>query len=434
MIRPMLRPTFKVILLAGILIVGLTGCKKDEGQGGWGDAPAPEAPYVVAAKKVIAVEDDYPGRVVAVREAQVRPQVSGIVRSRIFTEGDLVEKGDALYQIDPDVFAANAAASRAAVSKAEAAQKLAKQEYDRAKELREGGIASSSEFDAASANYQLATADLASAKAQHRLNSLNLSYAEVKAPLSGRISISKVTEGALVSPSDPEPMTIIQQIDEVYVDVKEPLKRYEELQAMLASGMLVPEDVVEIPILSMSGAAYPIKGEYLFTDTAVDATTSEVTIRVKVDNPEMALRPGMFVRATIPQGSLQDMVTAPQQAVKHDATIGAYVYVIDSDDKVQRRQVSYGRIVDGEYVITKGIDDGDRVMVEGHDSVRPGVEVSPRAWDSPDEVPNSDSDALEEPADITPSDVKESAPPSDAPQDEAKSDETAKAVDAAQSH
>lgn len=428
MIRPMLRPTIQVIFLAGALIVGLTGCKKDEGQGGWGDAPAPEAPYIVAAKRMIAVEDGYPGRVVAVREAQVRPQVSGIVRSRIFTEGETVEKGDPLYQIDPDVFAANAAASRAAVSKAEAAQKLAKQDYDRAKELREGGIASSSELDSASANYQLAKADVASARAQHRLNSLNLSYATVEAPLSGRISISQVTEGALVSPADPTPMTIIQQIDEVYVDVKEPLKRYEELQAMLASGVLVPQDVVEIPILSMSGTAYPIKGEYLFTDTAVDATTSEVTIRIKVDNPEMALRPGMLVRATIPQGTLQNMVTIPQQAVKHDATIGAYVYVIDAEDKVERRQVSYGRIVNGQYVITKGIQDGERVMIEGHDSVRPGMDVSPSVWSSPD------AEELGEPADVTPSDVEESAPPSDATQDEPANDETAKAVDAEPSH
>lgn len=432
MIRPMLRPALTVIVLAGTLLVGLTGCKKDDGQGGWSDGPAPEAPYVVAAEKMIPVVDEYPGRVVAVREAQVRPQVSGIVRERIFTEGAIVEKGDALYQIDPDVFAANVAASRAAVSKAEAARKLAKQDYDRAKELREGGIASSSELDAASANYELAKADVASARAQLRLNSLNLSYAEVKAPLTGRISISKVTEGALVSPSDPQPMTIIQQIDEVYVDVKEPLQRYEELQAMLASGALIPEEVVEIPIISLSGTVYPIKGEYLFTDTAVDATTSEVTIRVKVDNPDMALRPGMFVRAAIPQGTLQNMVTTPQQAVKHDATIGAYVYVIDSEDKVERRQVSYGRIVDGEYVITKGLNDGERVMVEGHDAVRPGMEVTPSAWNTPEEAP--DADALEEPADITPSDVEESAPPSDAPQDEPESEETAKAVDAEQSH
>lgn len=419
----MYRPTLTVILLAGVLAVGLTGCKKDEGSTARGDAPAPNAPYVVATQKSISVEDTYPGRVVAIRESQVRPQVSGIVRARVFTEGDTVEKGDTLYQIDPDVFAANASASRAAVSRADAAQKLAKQDYDRAKELREGGIASSSELDAAEANYALAKADAAAARAQHRLNTLNLSYAKVEAPLSGRISISKVTEGALVSPSDPQPMTVIQQIDEVYVDVKEPLNRYEELQMMLASGALVAEENVEIPILSMNGTAYPIKGEYLFTDTAVDSTTSEVTIRVKVNNPDMSLRPGMFVRAKIPQGTLQNVVTVPQQAVKNDATIGAFVYVIDSEDNVDRRPVTYGRIVDGEYVITDGVKHGERVMTEGHDTVRPGMKVSPSAWNAS----NENEEAPAEPADADPSlpsDATDEAPADD--------DESANAADAEQ--
>lgn len=414
MIRPMLRPTLTVIFLVGTLLVGLTGCKKDEGQGERGPATAPNAPYVLTAKKKIVVEDTYPGRVVAIREAQVRPQVNGIVRERLYTEGEIVEKGDALYQIDPDIFAANAAASRAAVSKAEAALKLAKQDYERAKELREGGIASKSELDAAEANYDLAKADLASARAAHRLHSLNLSYATVEAPLSGRISISQVTEGALVSPADPQPMTVIQQIDEVYVDLKEPLKRYEELQQQLASGVLVPPENVEIPILSMSGQPYPIKGEYLFTDTAVDPTTNEVTIRVKVNNPEMSLRPGMFVRATVPKGTLQNMSTVPQQAVKHDATIGAYVYLIDDENKVERRQVTYSRIVDGEYIISEGLDGGERVMVEGHGSTRPGMEVSPSPWDALEEEPASPVE------------------PVDATQDDSAGDETAEAIDAEQ--
>lgn len=419
MVKPMYRSTFKLILLVSLLCTAAYGCKNKDEQAGWGDASAPTAPYIEAAQKTIAVEDTYPGRVVAIREAQVRPQVSGIVRARLFIEGDTVNKGDALYQIDPDMFAANVAASKAAVSKAQAALTLAKQDYDRAKELQEGGIRSSADLDQAKAAYELARADVSAAKAQLRTHSLNLSYSKVEAPLTGRISISKVTEGALVSPSDPAPMTIIQQIDQVYVDVKEPLKRYEELQQLLATGALVPLEVREIPILSMSGAAYPIQGEYMFTDTAVDATTSEVTIRVKVENPDMSLRPGMFVRATIPQGTLSDAVTVPQQSVKHDATIGAYVYVIDSEDKIERRHVKYGQIIDGDYVITEGLKPGERVVTEGHSKLRPGIDVSPEQWQS--------SGAKE------PEAPKEKAPtkPVDADHDEPAADgESAKAIDA----
>jgi len=421
-VKPMYRPTITLVLLLSLAAVTLQGCKSNEEQAGWGNASAPTAPYVEAAQQSIVVEDTYPGRVVAIREAQVRPQVSGIVRERLFTEGDTVEKGEALYQIDPDMFAANVAASRAAVSKAEAALTLAKQDYDRAKELREGGISSSAQLDQAKANYELARADVAATKAQLRTNSLNLSYAKVEAPISGRISISRVTEGALVSPQDPEPMTIIQQIDEVYVDVKEPLKRYEELQQLLATGALKPLETREIPILSMSGAAYPIKGEYLFTDTAVDATTSEVTIRVKVDNPDMSLRPGMFVRATIPQGTLSNAITVPQQAVKHDATIGAYVFVIDDENKVERRHVKYGQIVDGNYVITEGLKAKERVVTEGHSKMRHGIEVSPEEWKSSgNKTPNKPQEKTPEaPAD------SDAGSNEDAPAD----GESANAVDA----
>lgn len=420
-VKPMKRSKLMLILLVSALTMTLYGCKGGGDEAGMGDAPAPTAPYIEADEQTITVEDVYPGRVVAIREAQVRPQVSGIVRARLFTEGDVVEKGDALYQIDPDVFAANVAASKAAVSKANAALTLAKQDYERAKELREGGISSSSELDSAKANYELAKADLAAAKAQLRTNNLNLSYAKVEAPLTGRISISKITEGALVSPQDPEPMTIIQQIDEVYVDVKEPLKRYEELQQMLATGALQPSDDVEVPILSVSGAEYPIKGEYLFTDTAVDSTTSEVTIRIKVDNPEMSLRPGMLVRARVPQGTLEGAVTVPQQAVKHDATLGAYVYVIDDEDTVERRAVRYGRVIEGNYVITEGLKKGERVVTEGHSKLRPGAEVTPEKW--------SASKGGEEDAPAAPPEEEE---PADAEQDDSADSETANAADAEQ--
>lgn len=382
MFRTSLRPSKWAVLV--VISIGLSAgaCNKEDAgaAAAAAQAPPPSAPFIVAEASAVLIEDTLPGRVVAVREAQVRPQVGGILRARLFTEGENVEEGQELYQIDPDMFAADVSAARASVQRARAALKLAEQEADRATQLSESGISSGRELDSAQTNLALARADVQATSANLRRSSLNLAYAKVVAPIAGRISISRVSEGALVSPADPQPLTVIQQIDEVYVDVKQPLSRYEELKHMIASGQLRDADKKDVTILSMQNQAYPTKGEFLFTDSAVDPVTSEVAMRILVPNSDHTLLPGMFVRARIPQGMAVDALMVPQQAVRHDATFGSTVYIVDDEQKIQVRQVTYGRVIDGKYVITSGIEAGDRVVTEGHSGLRPDQVVTPVEW------------------------------------------------------
>ncbi len=372
------------LLLCG-LGAGVLGCQGGgDGQNLDHEPPAPNAPYVTVRDQTLPSIETLPGRVLSIRTAEVRPQVTGILQERLFTEGDFVEKGEPLYQIDPDVFRANVSASRASLASAQAELKLADQEHARTKELADSGIATDRELDTATANLDLAKARVKSAKAQLERSALDLGYAKVEAPLSGRISISKITEGALVSPQDPNPMTVIQQVDQVYVDLKEPLDSYQKLQQMIADGTLVTDEEIDVTILSIRGEALPLKATYQFTDTAVDSTTSEVTIRVLVDNEDMMLRPGMLVRASLNRGKMTNVPTVPQQAVKHDATLGSFVFIIDDENKAQMKVVKTGSIINGNYVLLDGVKHGARVITEGHANIREGETVTPVEWKAAD--------------------------------------------------
>lgn len=381
----MLNPNFRPHRWALFFIIALTfavsGCDRAGDAAGAGAAAPPrDAPYVVAEGRSVVIEDTLPGRVVAFREAQVRPQVGGILRERLFEEGEYVEEGQVLYRIDPDVFKADESAARANLTRARAGLKLAETELERAQQLSDSGISTGRDLDAATTNHALARADVQAASASLRRASLNLEFSALEAPLSGRIGISRVTEGALVSPADPQAMTTIHQISQVYVDVKQPLTRYEELKQLVAAGGMTSMEDAAVAILSMRDFEYPNKGKFLFTDTMVDLQTSEVTQRVLVPNEDGVLLPGMFVRARIPQGEVKNAIVLPQQAVRHDATFGAFILVIDEEDKVQQRHVSYGRVVEGGYLMTSGVESGDRVITEGHSTLQPGAAVNPVEW------------------------------------------------------
>ena len=355
------------------------------------DAPPPAqaagaavvAPYLEVVPQDIALDELLPGRVSAVREAQVRPQVAGILRQRLFTEGALVEEGESLYEIDSDIFRADVASSSSSLSRARATLVRAEQELERVQALTARGVATGRELEMAETAVEVARADVQQSSATLRRNRLTLQYAEVVAPIAGRISISRVSEGALVSPTDPQPLTVIQQIDEVYVDVKQPLHRYEEVRRAQADGSLTADDSALVTVVSSRGDVYSTEGKLLFADSTVDATTSEVTLRILVPNENHVLLPGTFVRAQIPQGTVHNAIAIPQQAVLHDRTFGAYVVVIDANNNAQRRGVEYSRVVNGNYVITDGLVAGDRVVIENQNNIRAGAPVTPQPWGAP---------------------------------------------------
>ncbi|WP_168072737.1 efflux RND transporter periplasmic adaptor subunit [Caulobacter sp. SSI4214] len=333
-------------------------------------APPPEVAVAAAELATVTPVDDLPARVVAFRTAEIRPQVSGVVRRRLFTQGGEVRAGQPLFQIDPAPYQAEAAGAQAALSRAIAVADRAKAQVSRLGPLVEADAISRQSYDdAVSAKIQ-AEADLDAARATLRRRGVELSFATVTAPISGRIGEAQVTEGALVAAGGGGPMATVQQIDQVYIDVRQPSARLEALRAMTGGGA-----GLEVEILTPSGAPYPRKGRILFSGVTVDPATGDAVARVQIDNPDRALLPGMFVRARLPRAPIQNAVLAPQQAVLRDSGGKPIVSLVNAKGRVETRAVEVGDVVGGHYVVTRGLKAGDRVIVEGQDRVSAGVLV-----------------------------------------------------------
>lgn len=362
--------------------------------------PPPEVSIVTVAPHSVVVEDLLPGRVVPVRVAEVRPLVSGIVRQRLFTEGDTVTAGQALYRIDGTVFRADVMGASAVTERTRAALVTARREADRAQQLASNGALAEQAADNARSTLTLAQAELAVSEAQLARSRISLQYATVTAPIAGRIGLSRVTEGALVGTADPISMVTIQQLDHVYVDIRQPATRYEELRERFARGEIEQSDGLPVTLLSMRGEPYAVAGRLLSTDVNVDPTTSELTLRVLVENDALHLLPGMFVRARIPFGHERAAITVPQQAVLHDPALGDSVFVVADGDVVASRPVVTGRVVDGQTIVREGLVAGDRVIVEGLDRLGPDMPVRPSPWVPP---------PPRQPAGTTPSEVTPTA-------------------------
>lgn len=341
---------------------------------GQAEVSAPSSPteVAVATTEVAAVTpmDELPGRVVAFRSAEIRPQVSGVVTRRFFEQGSEVRAGQPLFQIDPAPYQAEAAGAQAALARAIAVADRARAQASRLAPLVEADAISRQSYDDAVSAKAQAEADLAEARATVRRRGVELSFATVTAPISGRIGEAQVTEGALVAAGGAGPMAAVQQIDRVYVDVRQPSARLEALRAMAGGGA-----GREVEILSPSGAPYPRKGKILFSGVTVDPATGDAIARVQIDNPDRALLPGMFVRARLPRAPIQGAVLTPQQAVLRDSGGKPIVSLVNAQGVVETRAIEVGDVVGGRYVVTRGLKAGERVIVEGQDRVAAGARV-----------------------------------------------------------
>ncbi|WP_066682479.1 efflux RND transporter periplasmic adaptor subunit [Caulobacter sp. CCH9-E1] len=342
----------------------LTAC--GEAEVGASTSPT-EVAVATAQVATVTPVDDLPGRVVAIRTAEIRPQVSGVVTRRFFDQGSEVRAGQPLFQIDPAPYQAEAAGAQAALSRALAVADRARAQVSRLAPLVEADAISRQSYDDAVAAKVQAEADLAEARATLRRRGVELSFATVRAPISGQIGEAQVTEGALVAAGGAGPMATVQQIDQVYVDVRQPSARLEALRALAGGGA-----GREVEILSSSGAPYPRKGRVLFSGVSIDPTTGDAIARVQVDNPDRVLLPGMFVRARLPRAPIQGAVLAPQQAVLRDSGGKPFVSLVNAKGLVETRSVEVGDVADGRYVVTRGLKAGERVIVEGQDRVTAG--------------------------------------------------------------
>jgi membrane fusion protein, multidrug efflux system len=343
--------------------------------------PPPEVSIVTVTPQRMVMTTELPGRLEATRVAQVRARVPGIVQKRVFHEGSEVKAGDVLFLIDPAAFQATYNAAQAAVAKAEANLAQATLKTQRYQPLVESNAISKQEYDDATTTQKQAAADLAFAKAAQDTARLNLGYATVTAPISGRIGRAQVTEGALVGQGEATPLASIQQLDPVFVNLTQSSAELLQLQRAMASGRLknVGKDKAKVTLVMEDGSLYPQAGKLLFSDITVDENTGAITLRAEFPNPDRMLLPGMYVRARLEQAVSENAITVPQQAVQRDPN-GASVMLVGEDGKIVSQPVKASGAQGDAWTISEGLKTGDRVIVEGFQKVKPGSAVKPVPW------------------------------------------------------
>lgn len=367
---------------AALLTLSLAACgggsePKAAAPGGGGAPPPPEVAVVTVAPQTAPLVTELPGRVEASRTAQVRARVNGIVLKRLFREGSEVKAGQLLFQIDPAPYQAAADSAKAALAKAQANLVQAKEQATRFKPLADARAISAQDYINAQAAQAQAEADVAAAQAALRTAQLNLGYANVTAPISGRIGRALVTEGALVSATEATQLALIQQIDPVYINVTQAVA---EVARLRKAASAAPKDLSAVRIVLDDGSELPQRGRLLFADLSVDPTSAQVTLRTEVANPQAQLLPGMYVRTRLVQGQIAGAMLLPQQAVTRGPQ-GDTVLVVGADGKPAARQVKIGGASGSNWIVLDGLQAGEQVIVEGFQKMmQPGAPVKPVPW------------------------------------------------------
>ena len=363
------------LLACAALIAG--GC----GRGAAPQSAQPSGPVEVGVAAVraerVVLTTELPGRTAAYLIAEVRPQVNGLIQERRFVEGSVVQKGALLYQIDPAPYQAAFEQAKGALAVAEASVPPLKLRTERLKELVAIKAVGAQDYDEASAALLKAEASVAAARAAVESARINLAYTPLKAPITGRTGKSSVTPGALVTAYQPTPLVTIQQLDPIYVDVTQSSSDLLRLRRSLQSGQLEHAGSVEsqVKLVLEDGTPYSHEGKLQFRDVTVDPATGSVVLRMVFPNPDAVLLPGMFVRAIVEEGVLPRAILAPQQGVTRDARGNASVMVVDASGNVAVRPIVTDRAIGDRWLVTSGLADGDQVIVEGLQRIRPGVPV-----------------------------------------------------------
>ena len=364
------------IFVAATLVATLTlaGCSKPKTAASPQSGP-PEVGIVVVKQEKISLTTELSGRTVPQQIAEVRPQVSGIILKRLFTEGSDVKAGQTLYQIDSAAFEATYASAKAAQMRVEALLVSLRLTEGRYRDLVKIKAVSQQDYDNAFAALKQAEAELAVAKATVESARINLAYTSLKAPISGRIGRSSVTNGALVTASQPTALATIQQLDSMYVDVTQSTADMLRLKQNLANGVLKKSGAAPVKLLLEDGSPYLLAGTLKFSEVTVDQSTGSVTLRAVFPNPKQALLPGMFVRAILVEGINENGILIPQRGVTRNPKGDAVVMVVGAEEKAEPRQIKVVRTVGDSWLVSDGLKAGDRVILEGLQKARPGTAV-----------------------------------------------------------
>jgi membrane fusion protein, multidrug efflux system len=382
--------TGRLIAAMGFFVIGfvLAGCEKSPQNPGAPGGGILEVGVAILQEERVAITTELPGRTSAFLMAEVRPQVSGIIQKRLFTEGASVKADDVLYQIDPAPYQASYNNARAALAKAEANLPSIRSRVERYKELVDIKAVSRQDYDDAAAALRQAEAEVEIGKAAVETARINLAYTRITAPISGRIGKSNVTVGALATAQQGSAFATIQELDPIYVDATQSSVNLLQLERNIAAGRIkgAGSEQARVKLLLEDGTAYPLEGSLKFSDITVDPSTGSFILRMIFPNPKQTLLPGMYVRTVIQEGVVDRAILAPQQAVSRDPKGNPVVLIVDAQGKVQQRMITVDRALGDKWLVSSGLAAGDRVIVDGIQKVRPGASVKavPLAHDSKD--------------------------------------------------
>lgn len=370
-----LSPCLRRLALMALLSLSLAGCSDSAEP----DDQAPTAQVRVETLQLqpLAISSELSGRILAPRTAEVRARVAGVVLKRVYREGSDVKQGDVLFLIDPAPFKADHDSARATLAKAEATRYQARLQEQRYRELVDDKAVSRQEYDNAKASFLQADAEVAEARAALERARLNLGYATVTAPISGRIGRAQVTEGALVGQNETTPLATIQQLDPIHADVTQSTRELNALRRALRAGELqqVGDGQARATLIQDDGSAYPLPGKLLFSDISVDPSTNQITLRSEFPNPDLDLLPGSYVRVRLEQAVQPKGLSVPQRAILRDSAGVPKVLVVDQHARVSDRQVVLGSAQGDRWVVSEGLAAGERVVVEGLQHVKAGDQV-----------------------------------------------------------
>jgi membrane fusion protein, multidrug efflux system len=341
--------------------------------------------YVVVQATDVPVTAELSGRVTAFQMSEVRPQVAGIVQKRLFREGSIVRAGQTLYQIDPSVYQAQAAQASANLQSARATAEAARIRAERYRPLAEMEAVSKQDYTDAAAQARQAQAAVAQNNAQLQSAQINLRFTRVPAPITGRIGRSLVTEGALVTGNQAEPLAVIQRLDPIFVDIQQSSAEMLSLRKSLAQGGVAPASA-RVRLKLEDGSDYGHTGSVEFAEVMVNANTGTVTLRARFPNPEGLLLPGMFARAIFDQAINTRAILVPQAGVSRDPRGNATVYVVGPGNRAVARTVVAERTLGPNWVVTQGLAPGDKVIVQGTANLRPDAEIRPVPYSAPQRI------------------------------------------------
>lgn len=357
----------KKLILISLLTLNMAACQFSDSQDAQQNTQqaAPKVDVVSLIPQTVTIKTELPARTVAFRQAEVRPQVNGIIQNRLFEEGADVKAGQQLYQIDEAPFQAALQMAKAELARARANIQSTKARAERFKGLIDNKAISQQDYDDAQAAYLQAQAEVSVAQANIQTAEINLRYTKVNAPIDGRTGRSNITEGALVTAQQESPLTTITQTDPIYVDISQASKEVLRLRRQLLSGRISEEDTVQVKLTLEDGSTYQHQGELQFSEVNVNEDTGSLVMRAKFPNPDGLLLPGMYVKTEINEGTMPDAILVPHKAVMFSREGTASVMLVNDENIVEQRPIEVRQSIDHNWLVSDGLSGGEKVVVEG---------------------------------------------------------------------